>query len=334
MNSLNPSESLKVLPWQTQQWEQLLSSRQQNRLSHALLLVGAQGLGKKQFALKLAEALLCSQSDGPCGQCHACHLIRAQSHPDFLLVEAETGSMIKIDQIRELVQFVGETALQASRRVIIINPANAMNVYAANALLKTLEEPAPNTIIILITDQNMRMPATIISRCQKIHFQKPSQDIAIEWLKSNVQENSNDAHLLLNLADGAPLKAKELIDNGFFELRQTLYQGLNLLSQRQADPLQLASELQEHDTITLLNLLLIWLQDILRFKLTDGQSDLINSDYHATFAKLMQTLSRDKIIDYFDQVKKAYEYIQRSLNLNRQLMLEELFIRWTQYAAR
>jgi DNA polymerase-3 subunit delta' len=325
-----------IYPWQTRQWQQLITSKQQNRLPHALLFVGSQGLGKKQFALAFAHATLCNKSESPCGQCHTCHLIQSQLHPDLLLVEPEqTGQIVKVDQIREVVQFVSETALLSTQRIVIINPANAMNMNAANALLKTLEEPAPNAHIILISDQNLRLPATITSRCQKIIFQKPSQDIGLDWLKAQIGEGEDiPLSILLNLADGAPLRAKEIFENGLLTLRQDLYKGLILLTQGKSDPLQLAAQLQEQDMLVTLNLMILWLQDLLRFKLTNGQAELINFDYQSFFAKVSTISSREKLLDYFDHVKKIYTHLLSSLNLNRQLMLEELFIRWIQYAAR
>lgn len=325
---------LDIFPWQRQQWQNVIASKHDNRLPHALLLAGIQGLGKKHFALHLAHTLLCNTgADMPCGQCHACQLSRAQSHPDLLVVEPEkSGHMIKVDQVREVVHFANETALQGGRRVIIFNPANAMNINAANALLKTLEEPAPNTLIVLISDENSRLPATIISRCQKIVFHQPKTEIAMAWVRSQLQESQVDLHILLNLANGAPLKALELASSTIFSLRQTLYQGLESLARRQADPLKLSAELQDQDEQILLNLLLYWLQDLLRFKLTEGHAELMNYDYQRAFTELAQTYSYKSLLAYHDQVKETYANVMK-LNLNRQLMIEDLLIRWVHYAA-
>jgi DNA polymerase-3 subunit delta' len=311
----------------------LAASREQKRLSHALLFTGVQGLGKRQLALRLAKAILCNKSQQePCEECHSCHLIAAESHPDFKLIEPEqAGSFIKIDQIRELTQFASETAMQGNNRVLVVNPANAMNIYAANALLKTLEEPAPNTILILISDQSSRLPATIRSRCQKVVFQKPSTAQAITWLNTQiVNDGQAQAFLpiLLNIMQGAPLKVKESLENGFFALREEFYKGLTSLSQDRSDPLQLATHFQDKDVRLLLQLLLLWLQDLLRCTLTQGAADLVNTDYRPTFEGLSQLSINKKIFDYLDHVKKMYSYMLSSLNLNRQLMWEELFIRW------
>lgn len=155
-----------IFPWQQKEWELLLKNK--HRLPHALLFTGNEGVGKKQFALTFASLLLCKQPNDaqPCGNCHACHLLKANSHPDLILIEPETN-IIKIDQIRDAISLANETAQQGGYKIFIINPANAMNINAANALLKILEEPAPSTLFILISTLNSRLPATISSRC---HF--------------------------------------------------------------------------------------------------------------------------------------------------------------------
>lgn len=323
---------MNLLPWQTANWQELLQRKQKNCLPHAMLLVGEDGLGKKRFALQFAQLLLCNRADMPCGQCHACHLFRAQSHPDFLFIEPEQpGQMIKIDQIREAVEFVGETALQGGFRVILIAPANAMNLFAANALLKTLEEPAPNTIIILISDPNVRLPATIKSRCQTMVFAKPSREVALAWLKAELLENKIDLNLLLDLNDGAPLQVKKFIENDFLTLRTELYQGLHDLVQHKADPLKLASILQEKEMSRLLKFLLSFLQDLLKLKLIPTET-VINQDYYTVLAQLVSCFSQEKILYIIEHIQKIYQYITRSLNLNKQLLLEEIFILWVKYA--
>lgn len=323
---------LSLYPWQHQQWQQLIARRHSKRLPHALLFVGIEGLGKKHCALAYSQVLLCNKSDSACGQCHNCHLFQAQVHPDLLLIEPEKpGQMIKVDQIREMVQFVNETAMQGGLRIVIIDPANAMNLNAANALLKTLEEPAPNTLLILISNQNLRLPATITSRCQKLIFQKPVESVALEWLETQLPANI-DRKLLLNLADGAPLRAKAWNENGLYSLRQDLFQGLDDLARQQIDPLQLAAKFQEYEMVVVLQLILIWLQDLLRIQLTQGECELINFDYQSVFTRLARTCSSAQLINFLDVVKDTYTKLMRSLNLNRQLVLEELFIRWMQYA--
>lgn len=322
-----------LYPWQQTQWQQIITRKQQNALPHALQLMGAEGLGKKEFALQLAKHVLCLQN--ACGQCHACHLIQANTHPDLLIIELEEDSKaIKIDQIREAVQFVSETALQGVHRVVIIPLAQKMNIAAANALLKTLEEPPRNTLIILISDVMTRLPATIASRCQKLLFHRPEKTLALNWLKDRIQKPEEELQLSLNLANGAPLRAASLLESGHFTLRQEFYQHLTELSTQQADPLTVAAHYQDHpDSGILFYFLLLWTHDLLRFCLSQGEADLVNLDFRQVFARLSQQMSHEKIIRYLDQVQEASARHAQGMNLNRQLVFEELFIQWVRYAA-
>src|SRR3990167_8575661 len=153
-------------PWLTLAWNRLQQWRLQ--LPHALLLVGAQGLGKLALAEAFALNLLCKQPtpDGQaCQQCHSCHLVMSKNHPDLIAI-ASQKEIIKIEPIRELVDALTQTPQQGGMRIIIINEAHKMNRAAANALLKTLEEPRPQTLLMLLTDQPALLLPTIRSRCQ------------------------------------------------------------------------------------------------------------------------------------------------------------------------
>lgn len=317
---------MKFLPWQSELVALLQASRERNALPHALVLTGACDLEKKQFAEAFSAILLCHspKKDQACGVCHGCRLMLAKSHPDFLLIEPEQ-SIIKVDQIREMVSQSQETAMQGGMKVIVIYPAHAMNMSAANALLKTLEEPAPNTILILISNQSARMPATIMSRCQKIIFKVPPHAVAVTWLRESLSEGA-PIDLLLKLADGAPMKAVSLVEQ--LPIRQTIYDGLVALGQGEADPLEMASQWQEYDMLIAMRFILSWLRDFLCCQLVEGESQLINHDYHDAFLKFKK-VSNDKILAYYDLVKQKYTSMLHLQNLNKQLLLEELLIQWT-----
>lgn len=315
-----------IFSWQMDQWQSLWRCHQQQRLPHAFLFTGISGIGKKHFAETFAAALLCRAPDNKgnvCGKCHACYLTNAKTHPDLIIVEPEKeAQFIKIDQIRQVIQLANETPQQGGYKIIIISPATTMNSAAANALLKTLEEPAARTLLILITDQSGRLPATIISRCQKIFFQKPSRAEALQWLVSN---NISSPELLLNLTEDAPFAAKEFLENNTFNIRQDFYQGLVALAKKQADPLQLAGKWHEQDMQLLLNLWLSWLQDGLRVRLVTA-APIMNTDYQDFFSTL--TLTPKKILQFLDKIQEGYAKIISSFNLNKQLVLEELLIEW------
>ena len=157
---------------QQQEWKYLLSRRDKNNLPHSLLITGEHGVGKRSFALALAELLLCSKKGvAACGQCRSCKLFQTENHPDFKFIKPEArGKIIKIEQIRDVINMLNKKSHQNGRQIIIISPAQAMNSSASNSLLKTLEEPRGDVILMLLTDQPSSLLPTIRSRCQRIAF--------------------------------------------------------------------------------------------------------------------------------------------------------------------
>lgn len=191
-------------------------------LPHAILLSGSPGIGKQSLAMNIAHTLLCSApgSDGePCGQCPGCHWFAQGTHPDFKLIEPEvdeeTGKQrpeIRIEQVRDMVDFFALTAHQRGWRIAVIAPAERLNTAAANGLLKTLEEPPPRSLLILISHHPRRLPATVRSRCQQIAMPLPPRAEALDWLVAQVVPSipANLAMSLLDEAGGAPLAALAL----------------------------------------------------------------------------------------------------------------------------
>lgn len=202
------------LPWQSGEWTRLVRQLGAGQLPHALLLTGSRYTGKAEFALALARLLLCAQPEGGvgCGTCHACELSRGGSHGDFLWLAPEPPSRaIKIDQVRDVLQFTARTAGFGLRKVVVFNPADALNLNAFNALLKCLEEPAANTHLLLVCHRPHALPATIRSRCQRCDLPTPGLKEAREWLREIA---GDEAERSLLLADNKPLLAAALSVNG------------------------------------------------------------------------------------------------------------------------
>jgi DNA polymerase III subunit delta' len=333
-----------VFPWQIEQWRQLLRAKKDNRLPHALLFTGIKGTGKTHFAECFIRALLCQRpqsllmtantcaelSDTPevC-TCHACRLITGRVHPNLLWVGPEKeGQSIKIDQVRDVSEFINQTSLQGECRIVIIHPAHHMNANAANALLKTLEEPASGAVIILISDQTSRLPATILSRCQHIAFPRPPTSLAIAWVKRQLAENTVDAGLILKLAHGAPLAAIDFVKNKILSLRQDLFQALYLLSQHQSDPIKSAVKIQDIDSLHLLDFMLAWMMDLLRLQLGSHASNMVNSDFSMQLSELSQRTHVRNNTRYMEYLQQLRAQICSGINFNKLLMVENLFVRW------
>jgi DNA polymerase-3 subunit delta' len=211
---------LALLPWQLAAARAALAQR--STWPHALLVHGPHGIGKHALALGFAQALLCEapRPDGlACGQCPGCRYAIAGQHPDLMRLEllapdAADGTLaaldtITIDRIRALTEFVQLTSHRQRAKVAVVAPADRMNVAAANALLKTLEEPPPDTYLILVTEQPGRLPPTILSRCRKLAAPLPSAEEARAWLAA---EGVASPELVLAQRGGAPLAALACAD--------------------------------------------------------------------------------------------------------------------------
>ncbi len=200
------------MPWHAAAWEQLGQQLAGGRLPHALLLTGPPDTGVAQCALALARLLLCAAPDGGlnCGRCHGCELSAAGSHGDLRWVEPEEKSrVIKVEQVRDTIGFTHGTAVQGERQVVVLSPADSMNVNACNALLKSLEEPAPGTYLVLVCARLHGVPATIRSRCQLLRLPSPPKQAGLAWLDT-VTGDRAASEKLFELAEGRPLLAERL----------------------------------------------------------------------------------------------------------------------------
>lgn len=219
--------------WNKSLWQNVVERQRRGAMPHALLLSGPAGLGKRAFAARLAAFLLCEQrGDDACGRCRGCLLVKAGSHPDRTGVgielrdDGKPRTEIVVEQIRVLSGRLSMTAQFGGFQVATIDPADLMNTAAANALLKTLEEPGAGTVMILVSDQSSRLPATIRSRCQRLDFALPDRSAAIAWLKS---EGLNDADTALDAAAGNPGVALELARGDGLALRAEVAKDLAAL---------------------------------------------------------------------------------------------------------
>ncbi|TKB50404.1 DNA polymerase III subunit delta' [Ferrimonas sediminicola] len=219
---MNPLPApLVEMPWLARSWQLWHQSLASGRLSHGWLICGARGIGKGALADTLADSLLC-ESANLCGYCRGCQLLAAGNHPDRMVISPDPR-VIKVEQIRDLIQTLEGTAHQGGRRVVVIQQADAMNGAAANALLKTLEEPGTGVHLLLVSDAPNRLPATIISRCQRLMVTSPSRGQSLAWLgEGRVDPAKLDGLLRLF---GGPLKLAEALASGEVDAIEAWRQG-------------------------------------------------------------------------------------------------------------
>lgn len=335
-----------IYPWQREQWARLKRMHETHCLPHALLLTGAAGMAKQAFAASFAAMLFCentrseskavyAESTQPC-ICQACRLVSGRTHPDVLWLEPEQeGQAIKIDQVRAGSEFLTKTGLHGDKRVMVICPAHQLNQHAVHALLKTLEEPPPDSLIMLLTHQFQQLPATILSRCQRIHFPLPSRQVAIDWLKEH-NLPQEEAELLLALAHGVPLTASTLRTSPSFLLRLSFFDGLCRLAQlknnRQEAPLQAAlqcaEKIKDADVLVVIDFALSWLQDLLKLHLKIDQSHIINLDYKTHLQALKEKFVMKKIVQFCEKLNRTRQFLQQGINLNKQFVMESILLGW------
>ena len=212
---------LQPYPWHGAIWSRLVEQIRLERLPHALMFLGPAETGKKHLALSLAQRLFCAAPGeiGGCVPCRGCQLFAAGSHPDFMLLEpAEPGKVIKVDDVRAAGEFAAKTASRDGWRVLVLCPAESMNINAANAFLKTLEEPGQRVSIVLVSHQGGSVLPTIRSRCRIVALGEPPLSMARDWLAGRVASGDDVDHALRQ-AGGRPLRALRFLDQ---ELRTQL----------------------------------------------------------------------------------------------------------------
>ncbi|RZT42210.1 DNA polymerase III subunit delta' [Cupriavidus agavae] len=275
-----------LYPWQKEDWLRLTALR--DRLPHALLLHGQQGIGKRDLALHFAQGLLCETplADGqPCNTCGACHWFGQGNHPDFTVVrpealeagdadgEAESGSskkkapskIIRMEQVRGLIEAVGVGTHRAGLRVVVVYPLDALQTEGANALLKTLEEPPASTVFLLVTDRIDRVLPTTLSRCRQFPMSRPSQAAALDWLRS---QGVADVEAQLAQAGGAPLTALHAAEAEEQPLLRALVGQLG--AGAAFDALAAAEQFQKLPVPLVLGALQRWTYDLLSLGLGTG----------------------------------------------------------------
>jgi DNA polymerase III subunit delta' len=255
-----PETMREELPWLRGGLEALRAAHAARRLSHAVLIHASPGIGGDWLAGWIARLVLCPNATAPCGECVSCRRAQALQHPDLMLVRPEEDSaQIRIEQVRDLSQELSLTSHQGRGKVAIVTPADALNRFAANALLKTLEEPAADTVLVLVASQPSRLPPTVRSRCQLVRVATPSRATSLAWLEKVA--GKGDWSAVLDTIGEAPLVAAGLDAGEIAAIRAEVVQGLEQAREGRLDPVATAERWSRSELPLRLGCIESWLTD-------------------------------------------------------------------------
>ncbi|MBD3610384.1 MAG: DNA polymerase III subunit delta' [Gammaproteobacteria bacterium] len=323
------------LPWHMDAWNQLVERQRQSSMPHAVLLAGMSGLGKSLLADALARSLLCespNQDGTACGQCKSCQQYHAGSHPDYRHVTPEEGkSVIGIEQCRQLSSFLNLTSHYGRYRVVILEPAEQLNVASANSLLKTLEEPSEGGILILVSDKPDALLPTIRSRCQQIKLLPPTHELASQWLSSHL-EQGEQVDLLLSLSANAPLKALELANEDKLSQRAELLQGLADVHSGRVNMASVAKAWSDMGIAEVVPSLQMFFADMVRLKSSNQPPVLNNPDARNELQQIAEAVHWKQLYHHLDELNELARRLHSSLN--PQMVMEDFLISWSRTRAR
>ncbi len=323
------------LPWHAAAFQQLQTLHESGRIGHAWLLAGHEGTGKLALATAFAQYLFCTNpvAGKACGTCADCHLFSVNTHPDFRLEQPEKA-LIKVEQIRDTIEFAQNMSRRGGMKVLVFEPAEAMNLNAANALLKLLEEPPQRTLLLLVSHQPGLLLPTIRSRCQVLRCGLPPRDMAIRWLES--QNFSGNAGQALQRAGGAPLRALVQNDAGTQAERLQVLACLQGLAGGTLHPVEAAKKCEKFDIAASIDYQLACAGDLSASAqgarlLQDQELAALAEQLHLsrqppTFVRLLHRL--------YGELQEARRVAMASNNANQLLLLEALFGRWLQLGQR
>lgn len=314
----------------------LIQAVQADKVAHAYLFAGAAGVGKQSTAQAFAQGLLCAQplAGQGCRQCKSCLQFKGGNHPDFYIL-APSGATIKIEQIRQLQKHVNYRSYQGGRKVYLIQQCDTMTADAANSFLKTLEEPPPGCVFILLSSRPHALLTTISSRCQQYWFKPMAVAEIIEGLRQNDTINPAQHPMLAAMAGGSLGRALQLAQGDIDASRQQAMAVFTILQQHDLVALlQAGAELASHRPAVLewVTLLQQWLRDILVWQLTGRETLLINLDLATELAVAAAGYSEAQVLGMMEETMKAKTRLEA--NGNVRLVVEVLLLQLAQEAAK
>lgn len=327
------------------QIEALIKASEDNRVSHAYLFAGPSGIGKKLIAIEFSKLLNCTDykpkektnSDLMNCECISCRKIDKSIHPDVSIVQFEGVRNIKVEQIREGIE--GRLYLrpyEGKYKVVIVDEAERMNVNSQGAFLKTLEEPPPDTVIILISSEPNLLLPTILSRCQIINFNKFSDEIIFDYLRTNKNLNEMEARVLSRISDGSIGNALSLQTESL-EKRKELISALSAIDSNSGiqvlgfvEGLPKTSSSEDEERLKfILKLISLWLRDVVLIKIGLDHDKIVNTDILELTKKAADRWSTEQVLSKIDFLEDVWKSIFRE-NANKQMALENLVLNITE----
>lgn len=320
---------MNIYPWQQQSWKQLQELRSQGRMPHAMIVSGLVGTGVNDFVHTFANSLLCTSPDNEgfaCGECASCHVKKSGAHPDYSLLGIPEGKkQIPIDNVRSLNEHMVLSRSYSEYRVAVITPAEAMNQYSANSLLKTLEEPSPNSVMLLMTHKFSGLLPTIRSRCVHYVLDAPTANKSLEWLSA--QETQNDPKLLLAAANNKPLTALSFDgDKEILAKKAEFAHDLMNIMQANDSIVSLGDKWQKHSFEQLLVWQIHWLETAIRTVQLQPEK-MPNKLIAQLLSKKPQVDALWQHYDLLLQFRRLTDY-----PLNQQSFSEHMLSLWHQYS--
>ena len=317
-------------PWLNGPYKQVISRCQAGQGHHALLIQSLPGMGDEALVWAMSRWLMCTSPEGlkSCGHCHGCQLMLARNHPDWYSLTVEKGkSSLGVDAIRQVTDKLYHFAQQGGAKVIHIPDAGLLTGAAANALLKTLEEPPANCWFFLGTHQPSALPATLRSRCMMLHLAVPAEQQSLQWLSSQVSADPATVTTALRLAAGAPAAALEFL-NGEQQTRrmqfcQTLSEAIP------DDPLTLLPLLIQDDVTLRIHWLMTLLLDSVKYHQQSLQW-ITNTDQQALITRLATVISLPALHQSLGLWKQCRFRLLETPTVNQELLVTEALLDWEQ----
>ena len=324
------------MPWLSEAWRSLQKRIADNRLPHALLVTGERGVGKRQFADRLAGLLICDRplrdqdNAEACGHCKQCELVSAGTHPDIRIYSPEKSRMIKIDQVRALSGFAVASPQVAERKIAVVDRADQLNINSANALLKTLEEPSEDVVLILLQESGRPILPTIRSRCQTLLVPTPGPDDAARWLTEAVlkleegeRPDASQCAKALSLSANAPRLALEYLTGDFLTLREQALEGFRQFMKGRVTVGEAAKPFKTLGLEASLWLFERWAADLARLAAGGSALEDDTADMLGYLARNNPPWKAHQLLEQIHEARSAAVY-----NVNPELEASRLLMAW------